>query len=160
MGPSRHRQAQNMLSGCLQGSCTGGWWEKGRCEAHAWSFGGCHFRAVQPMISTGWERSGCVSSESFARGMSADQSRKHRHKRQGEFCGASLGDRNAQSENGSKGGKSGGRVSRNLNRHICYMKLNHFQAQVPAEGLPVLSSHLAEVVWKHCPHVTEPLQEL
>jgi len=39
------------------------------------------------------------------------------------------------------------------------MKLNHFQAQVPSEGLPVLASHLAEVARKHCPHVTEPLWE-
>lgn len=82
IGPSRHRQAYTTLSGCLQGS---------------WMLGGRQIQDVHVVIQGLLFQSSAASdfykigevrlcnSESFAWGTSADQSRKHRHHRQGKW---------------------------------------------------------------------------
>lgn len=62
------------------------------------------------------------NSESFAWGTSADQSRKHRHHRQGKWV-LWYQPGGQQSVSRSEGGKSGVRVSRKLNRHICLYEI-------------------------------------
>lgn len=82
IGLSRHRQAHTTLSGCLQG----GWMVGGRQM--------CNVRVVvqgllfQSSAASDFYKIGEVrlcKSESFAWGTSADQSRKHRHRRQVGF---------------------------------------------------------------------------
>lgn len=61
-------------------------------------------------------------SESFAWGTSADQSRKHRYHGQGKWVLWYQPGRQ-QSVSRSEGGKSGMRVSQNLNRHKCLYEI-------------------------------------
>lgn len=134
IGLSRHRkcvprQAHTTLSGCLQGR----WVVGGRqvCNIHVVSQG----LLFQSSAASDFYKAGEVrqcKSESFAWGTLADQSRKHRHHRQGKWV-LWYQPGGQQSVSRSESGKSGVRVSRNLNRHV-QMSVRSSQPKCPKKA--------------------------